>query len=336
MERRRLGQSDLEIPSVTFGAWAIGGTMWGGSDDELAVAAIQAALEVGLVAIDTAPVYGFGRSERVVGRALAGGRAKDAIVLTKAGLRWDSDDGQLAFEGPDETGTVRKIYFNSRPESVREECDASLARLGIERIDLFQIHWPDPTTPIAETMGALVDLIAAGKVRAVGVSNFSPAQMTEARDALGDVPLASDQPKYSLVARDIEHDVLPYAREHDVGLIVYSPIEQGLLSGKVTAARTFEETDNRSRRPTFRPVNRALVNGVLNEVVQPIAAEHGATLAQTVIAWTIAQPGITSAIVGARNPEQVRENARAAELELTASDLDAIDQAFRGLPLDVA
>ena len=335
MERRRLGKSDLEIPPVTFGAWAIGGTSWGGTDDERAIAALRTALEEGMVAIDTAPIYGCGHSETIVGEALAGGRARDAIVMTKAGLRWDSEDGHLAFEGPDENGVVRRIFVNGRPESVLAECDASLARLGVERLDLLQIHWPDPTTPIAETMGALVELVQAGKVRAVGVSNYSPAQMDEARAALGEVPLASDQPKYSLVAREIEKDVLPYAREHDIGLVVYSPIEQGLLTGKVTPERTFPDTDNRSKRPTFRPVNRALVNGVLNDVVRPIADRHAATLAQTVIAWTIAQPGVTSAIVGARGPEQVRENLRAAEVELGASELVAIDQAFRGLPLDV-
>lgn len=321
---------------MTFGAWAIGGTSWGGTDDKNAILAIREALATGLVAIDTAPIYGCGHSERLVGEALAGGRARDAILMTKVGLRWDATDGQLAYDGTDENGKPLVIYKNSRPASVRWEVEQSLERMGVEHLDLVQVHWPDPTTPIAETMGALADLVHAGKVRAIGVSNYSPEEMEEAQAALGDLPLASNQPKYSLVARDIENDVLPYARQNDVGLVVYSPIEQGLLSGKVSAERTFPDNDGRSKRPTFRPVNRAIVNGVLNDVVRPIAERHGATLAQTIIAWTFQQPGVTSAIVGARNPAQVRENAAACEVDLGSSEWDTIDRAFRNLPLELS
>lgn len=334
MRTRKLGRTDIEVPVVTFGAWAIGGWAWGGKDDENALAAMEAAREVGMTAIDTAPVYGFGHSERLVGRAVAAGG--DWLVFTKVGLRWDSEEGQLAFEGRGADGKPWRIFFDSRPESIRYELEQSLERLGVERIDLFQVHWPDPTTPVADTMGALAELHAAGRIRAIGVSNYSVEGMAEAQRALGDVPLASDQPRYSLIYRDIETDVLPYAREHEIGLLVYSPLEQGLLTGKVRAEREFPPDDGRHKRPTFRPENRARVNALLDEVVAPIAAAHDATLAQVALAWLIAQPGVTSVIAGARNRQQVLENAAAAELELEPGQLAAIDHAFAALELDLS
>lgn len=322
---------------VVFGAWAIGGFGWGGASresDRAALAALGRALDVGMTAIDTAPVYGFGHSERLVGEALRGRRER-AFVMTKAGLRWDDARGKLAFEGEDDRGEKRKVYYNARPDSLRQELDASLKRLGVEVIDLLQIHWPDPTTPIAETMGALADFQRDGKIRAIGVSNFSPEQMEEARLALGHLPLASDQPRYSLVRREIEADVLPYAKKQGIGVVVYSPLEQGLLSGKVPAHRAFAESDGRRKRPTFREANRARVNAVLQEVVAPIAADHDATLAQVALAWTLAQPGVTAVIAGARNPAQVEENAAAADLMLEPLEWSAIDRAFRDLGLEL-
>jgi aryl-alcohol dehydrogenase-like predicted oxidoreductase len=338
MRARKLGRSELEVPVVVFGAWAIGGWEWGGRDaesDRAAVAAMQRALEVGMTAIDTAPIYGFGHSEELVGRALAGRRREDVVVMTKAGLRWDDERGKLAYEGPDDRGVTRRIYRNARPDSVLHECDASLRRLAIDAIDLLQIHWPDPTTPIADTMGALADLVHAGKVRAVGVSNYSVDELAEARAALGAIPLASDQPRYSLVRREIEADVLPYARDHHVGLVVYSPLEQGLLTGKVPADRTFPASDGRSRRASFRPENRAKVNAVLDGVVAPVAAEHAATLAQTALAWTLQQPGVTAVLAGARTAAQVDENAAAGDLVLSPDEWSAIDRAFAALELDL-
>lgn len=332
MRHRRLGRSDLVLPVVTFGAWALGGgPYWGAPDDDVAVQAIRAALDAGIDAIDTAPVYGFGHSERVVGRAIAG-RRDEVVLCTKVGLRWDCADGELFFESPQPNGEAVRVYRNSRPESVTHEVDASLVRLGVECIDLVQVHWPDPTTPVADTMGALCALHAAGKVRAVGVSNYDVAQLDEARSALGSVPLASTQPKYSLLARQIEQDVLPWCREHDVGVLAYSPIEQGLLSGKFRGG-TRPRGEGRTRRPTFREDNRRRVHALLDEVVRPIADGHGATLAQVVIAWTVEQPGLTTAIVGARRKEQAVENAAAGDLVLSASEWGAIDGAFAGLQL---
>ena len=334
MKKRRLGRSNLEVPVVTFGAWAIGGWGWGGRDDAAAKAALREALDFGMGAIDTAPVYGFGHSERIVGEAVRG-RRDEVLLLTKAGLRWDDDRGKLAFQGKDDRGVERRIHFNARPDSIRHEVEQSLRRLGVDVIDLLQMHWPDPETPLAETMGALADLHREGKIRAVGVSNYTVEMMAAAQEALGDVPLASDQPRYNLVRRDIEADVLPWARANEVGLVVYSPLEQGLLTGTVGPDRTFPEGDGRATRDSFRPANRAAVNAVLSEVVAPIAREHGATLGQVSLAWLLAQPGITSVLAGVRTAAQVRENIGAGELELAADETAAIDRAFSALDLEL-
>ncbi len=330
MEYRKLGESALEVPVVCFGAWAIGGWYWGGADDEASIAALRTGLDEGITAIDTAPVYGFGHSEAIVGQAIAE-RRDEALVMTKAGLRWDCEDGEFFFETQGHAKQPLKLYRNSRPDSLREEVESSLRRLGVERIDLLQIHWPDPTTPIADSIGALLELRGEGKLREIGVSNFSPAQMDEARAALGEVPLASCQPKYNLLQREVEADVLPYAIEHGIATLAYSPLEQGLLTGRVTSERTFAADDGRCKHPNFQPQRRARVNEVLREVVQPIADEHGATLAQLVLAWTVAQPGITAVLAGARSVFQVQENAAAGRLKLTGNQISSIDTAFREL-----
>lgn len=334
MQHRTLGRSDLRVPVVCFGAWAIGGTSFGATDDDEAVRAIQAAIDLGMNAIDTAPLYGFGHSERVVGRALADRRER-AIVMTKVGGRWDDERGVFRFEDVDASGRRLRVHSNSRPDSVRCEVEQSLARLGVETIDLVQVHWRDPSTPIADTMGALADLRREGKLRAIGVSNYSRAEIEEAQHALGDVPLASDQPKYNLLAREIEKDILPFARAKEIGVLVYSPLEKGLLTGKVSASRMLAEKDLRQRRLSFTQKNRERVNALLHSIVQPIADAHGATIGQVVIAWTVAQPGVTSALVGARTVEQVRENAAAGELVLSNEDLATIRRAFEGLKLAV-
>lgn len=333
MQTRRLGRSNLELPVICFGAWAIGGWAWGGADDEAAKGALDAALGVGMNAIDTAPVYGFGHSERLVGEVLRGRRGQ-AKVLTKAGLRWDDPRGESFFHTEGPGGQRLEVRRNSRPDSLRVEVDASLGRLGIERIDLLQIHWPDPTTPIAETMGALLELRSEGKIAEIGVSNYDTAQMAEAQAALGDVPLASNQLPYSLVKREIEGAVLPAARERGIGVIAYSPLEMGLLTGKVGADRRFPAGDTRQKRVSFQASNRALVNAALDGAVAPIARDHGVTVAQVVLAWTLAQGGVTTLLGGARNADQVRENRAAAELALSPEEGSRIDAAFTGLGLE--
>lgn len=330
---RRLGLSDLELPAVTFGAYAIGGTKWGGVDERAARAALLASFEHGAAAVDTAPVYGFGLSERLVGAALKEFRSSGVVVMTKVGLRWDDPRGAFGFRGDGPDGAKLNVRRNSRPDSIRAEVEASLGRLGVERIDLVQIHALDPTTPIPEAMGALAELRSEGKIGAIGVSNYTVAQIAEADEALGDVPLASTQTLFHLLDRGAENDVLPMARSKDIGFLGYSPLAQGLLTGKVTADREFAKGDSRAGRPLFLPLNRRRVIECLRAHVEPIAKDHGVTLAQVVIAWTAAQAGVTSALVGARDPRQAKENADASRLRLSQEELSAIDAGFGELVL---
>jgi aryl-alcohol dehydrogenase-like predicted oxidoreductase len=333
MRTRALGVTDLRLPVICFGAFAIGGGPWGKQDEDEAVRAMQLAIDLGMNAFDTAPVYGLGRSEELVGRALKGRRER-ALVLTKVGLRWDDPrpGPSRMIPGPD--GRLVSIRRNARPDSVRLEVDASLRRLDVERIDLVQVHAPDPETPIAETMGALADLRREGKLREIGVSNYDVEGIEAARRALGSVPLASDQPAYNLIDRRIEKDILRYATEHRIGILAHTPLEQGLLTGKIGTDRTFSEGEARLRRRSFQPAIRERVNAQLDEVVRPIARAHAATIAQVVLAWTAAQSGITSLLVGARSVDQVRENAGAAELELTSAEIETIGASFVQLRLD--
>jgi len=326
MELRQLGTSDLKIPPIMFGAWAIGGWFWGGTDDKEAAKALQASIDLGLNAIDTAPVYGFGHSERIVARAIKGRREK-VIVATKCGLRWDRTDGDLHFISEDAEGKEKEVHKVLKAESIIRECEWSLERLGVEVIDLYQCHWPDVHTPLEETMGALVRLKEQGKIRAIGVSNFTP-EMMEACRAIA--PLVSDQPKYNLLERDIEADVLPYCRKHSIGVIVYSPIGQGLLTGKVTMDRKFPRGDLRVETPWFAPRNRRRALDAL-EKARPIAEAHGVTLAQMTINWTIHEPGVTAAIVGARNAKQVEENAGALAFALSDDERASIRKTFEAL-----
>ena len=321
MYTRPLGHSDLSVPPVIFGAWAIGGWSWGGTDDSAAIAAIHASIDAGVGTIDTAPVYGFGHSETVIGRAIADRRDR-VQILTKVGLRWDSTEGAHFFDDSGQT-----VHRNLRPASIQAEVEASLRRMGVDEIDLLQCHWPDPSFPVEPTMEALAALVRSGKVRAVGVSNFDVALLTRAQAALGSVPLASTQPRYSLMDRAIESDVLPWCRERQVGVIAYSPIAQGLLTGKVSLDRVFPDDDGRKWNPQFAPESRARVLASLAQTAD-IAAAHGATPAQIAIAWCFHQPGVTAAIVGARSPQQAIENAAAAQIVLSDAEIARLSAAF--------
>jgi aryl-alcohol dehydrogenase-like predicted oxidoreductase len=326
MELRRLGTSDLNVSSIIFGAMPIGGWLWGGAEEAVGEEVIRAALDAGITTIDTAPVYGFGLSEQIVGRAVRG-RRETVIVATKTGMRWDRTDGTRSFETRDErTGEKRTIYLCLKRQAIIEECEYSLKRLETDYIDLYQCHWPDETTPLDETMEAMLRLVEQGKVRHVGVSNFTPSMMEE---CLRHGPVVSDQPRYNLIRREIEADVLPFCRKRGLGLIVYNPLEMGLLTGKVTMDRTFDATDQRSHARLFRPENRKRVLDCLDKV-RPIAERHGMTLAQLAISWVIGEPGISAAIVGARTPEQVRENAKAAQFRLSAAERAEVRRVFEG------
>ena len=319
MHYRKLGSSDLQVPVISFGAWAIGGWLWGGSDDDAAIRALHAAIDHGINLIDTAPIYGMGHSETVLGRAIADRRDR-VIIATKCGLRWDLDEGEKFFDTRDNCGNPRAIYKNLRPESIRWECEQSLRRLGVDCIDLYQCHWPDATTPLADTMGVLMDLVKEGKIRWIGVSNFTPAMMEE---CLRHGEIVSDQPEYSALVRKIEKDVLPFCREHNIGILAYSPIAQGLLTGKVTPDREFPEGDLRRTKPLFSRPNRLKVGSLLDKT-RPIAERHNATLGQVFLAWLVAQPGMTTALAGARNEAQVIENAAAGDLILEDDEIRQI------------
>src|SRR4051812_42948797 len=237
MQLRQLGTSDVKVTPVIFGAWAIGGWMWGGTDEAESIAAIRAALDNGVTTIDTAAVYGMGYSEELVARAIEGRRDK-VTIATKCGMRWDSpargDEGSEPWPQKDNAGRDVVIRKNSKYESILYECEQSLRRLRTDVIDLYQIHWPDVSTPVEESMRAMAKLKEQGKIRAMGVSNYDAKWLADAQAALarigGGHRLASNQPPYSLIQRTIETGVLPYAREHQIGLVVYSPLERGLLT----------------------------------------------------------------------------------------------------------
>ena len=337
MRYRALGQSGIEASVVGLGAWAIGGWMWGGADDDDSADAIRAAIDAGMNLIDTAPMYGYGHSEEVVGKAIAGRR--DRVVLaTKCGLRWDLDEprGKFHFAGDDKQivsgdDAPYKVYRWNDPDSIRHECEQSLRRLGVDHIDLYQTHWQDPTTPIEDTMAGLLKLKDEGKIRAIGVSNATPGDMDRYR-AVG--PLDADQEKYSMIDRGLEEQSLPYCLKHNVAILAYSPLAHGLLTGKIGPDRTFNEGDLRATRPRFSVDNRRKVAALL-DAIRPLAAAHGITLAQLAIAWAMAQPGLTHALVGARTPKQVAENGAAADVTLSGAELKQIDAALAQHAKDV-
>ncbi|GAA4308818.1 aldo/keto reductase [Compostibacter hankyongensis] len=329
MEYRQIGSSDLKASVITFGAWAIGGWMWGGTDRKAAISAIRAALDEGVNTIDTAPVYGQGLSEELVKEALEGVPRERVLLLTKFGMRWDLEKGVLKMRSQDAAGKDIAVYQYAGRESVIKECEDSLRRLGTDYIDLYQQHWPDATTPIAETMEAVQRLIEQGKVRAAGVCNYSADQMREAEQTL---PLASNQVPYSMVLRDIEKAVVPYCLEHGKGILVYSPLQRGVLTGKFSPEHVFENDDHRSGMRYYQPENIRRINAFL-EKLRPLAEEKKASIAQLVIRWTIAQPGITVALVGARDARQAQENARAAAIRLSEEELQLISRELEALRL---
>jgi len=330
MEYRQLGESGIKASAITFGAWAIGGWMWGGTERKDAVEAIRASYEQGVTSIDTAAVYGQGLSEEIVGEALQGIPRDRVQIMTKFGMRWDLRKGDFAFKSQDNDGKPLDIYKYGGKESIIKECEDSLRRLKTDYIDLYQQHWPDVTTPISETMEALAALIKSGKVRAAGVSNYDRAQMIEAEKTLR---LASDQVPYSMVRRDIEEELVPWCVEKKKAILAYSPLQRGVLTGKIKPGYTFNEGDNRGDSKYFTGDNLTRINAFLDEL-RPLAAEKGASLAQLVIRWTLEQPGITIALVGARNAQQAVQNAGAIRVRLSVEEVAMIDAKLAGLRID--
>jgi aryl-alcohol dehydrogenase-like predicted oxidoreductase len=316
MKKIQLPASDVEITPLTFGAWAIGGWFWGGSEEKESVKAIEAAIANGMTTIDTAPVYGFGQSEEFVAKAIKGKRTK-VEILTKFGLVWDQKTEHLHYEKTfDNQGNEIALYRSGRKESVIKECEDCLHRLGTDYIDLFQQHWPDNSTPVEETMEALERLKAQGKIRAGGVSNYSMHEMKQADKYL---TLSSNQVPFSMVNRDIQNELVPYCVSNDKAIIVYSPLQRGVLTGKITSDYKFNEGDHRPTTPFFQEPNLSKINQFLN-TIKPIADKQGATLAQLVLRWTLKQPGISCVLAGARNEKQVLENLKALEVIISEDD----------------
>jgi aryl-alcohol dehydrogenase-like predicted oxidoreductase len=318
MQTRPLGASNIPASVIGLGTWGIGGWQWGGTNEAAAIDAIHAALDAGVTLIDTAPAYGLGLSEEIVGKALVGKRDR-AIVATKCGLVWHTGEGSYFF-----TENDRPVHRYLGAASLRHEVEASLRRLQTDRIDLYQTHWQDPVTPIAETMETLLDLKREGKIRAIGVSNVNTKHLDDYR-AFGTLDSAQEQ--YNMLDRQIETDLLPYTRTHQIAMLAYSPLALGILTGKIGAERQFSGDDLRIGNPRFSIENRARVAALLADF-QPIAERHQITLTQLVIAWTAAQPGITHVLVGARNRQQALENVAAGAVTLSAADLQQIDQAL--------
>ena len=286
------------------GRWSWG---WGAQSDEDSIAALHRAMDAGLNWIDTAPVYGLGHSETVVGRFLKE-RDEAPLVFTKCGLPWNQ---------------AREVVATLTPESVRQEVEASLRRLGVEVIDLLQIHWPNPEKDIERAWETMAALQSEGKVRHLGVSNFSVAQMKRVQKI---APITSLQPPYSLVARNIESDVLPYCAQHDIGVLVYSPMASGLLSGKMTRERiaAFEEDDWRRRSDQFKEPNLTK-NLELVERLKTVGERHQASAAEAAIAWTLKHPAVTAAIVGVRRPDQVDGIVMAPQIAVREQDWSTVE-----------
>ncbi|MCK7615328.1 aldo/keto reductase [Roseibium sediminicola] len=317
MLTREIGRSGIRASAIGLGTWAIGGWMWGGTDEAQSIEAIQASIDEGVSLIDTAPAYGQGVAEEIVGKAIKG-RRDQVVLATKCGLVWHTQRGNHFF---DYDGKPVHRYLGK--DAIIYEVEQSLKRLGTDVIDHYITHWQDPTTPVAETMEALETLKTQGKIRSIGASNTSPDDV-KAYMAAGQ--LDAIQEEYSMVKRDIETTLVPLCRQNNVSVLSYSSLALGLLTGKIGPERTFEGDDQRKDNPRFSIENRQKV-AQLMEVIAPIAEAHQATKAQVVIAWTLQQPGITFSLCGARNPGQAAENARAGRLRLTAAEIDIIGKA---------
>lgn len=308
MEQRQLGASELRASVVGVGTWAIGNDFWGKVDDEESIRALQAAIDAGVNLIDTAPAYGAGHAEEIVGRAVRGRRDR-VIVATKCGVVRTSDD----------------FLRDLKPESLSREIDDSLRRLGVEAIDLWQIHWPDPNTPLEESLEAIARIKEQGKFRYLGVSNFGMELMEQTRAV---TEIVSLQPQFSMLERTIEEETLPYCRERNIGVLGYGPLAGGILTGKFKEPPEFAEGDHRGdfypyfREPAFGKVQKVIA------VLERIASDRGKTVAQVAINWLLCRPGVTSALVGARTPDQAASNAGAGDFLLSAEEVAAIDSAL--------
>ncbi|MGB9682155.1 MAG: aldo/keto reductase [bacterium] len=312
MRTRRLGWTDLNLSVIGFGSWALGGSgwmySWGPQDDKDSIDAIRRAIDLGVNWIDTAAVYGLGHSEEIVGKAIKG-LPKRPIIATKCGRVWDENGN---------------IFGRLKRESIKKEVEESLRRLQVDVIDLYQIHWPDPDEDIEEGWATMAELVKEGKIRYAGVSNFNVEQLKRIEKIH---PVASLQPPYSMITRGIEKEILPYCKEKNIGVIVYSPMQKGLLTGKITRERVnnFPPDDHRRNDPHFQEPELS-INLELVKNLEDIAKKYNRTLAQVAIAWILRRSEVTAAIVGIRNPSQIEEIAPAGDFELTVEDIETIDR----------
>ncbi len=315
MNYRPLAQTGIELSEVALGCWPIAGLSSPGTNDKDSLATIRACFELGINHLDTAYCYGHsGESEKLIGRALAGRR--DAMVIaTKGGLHWNAQG---------------KMVHDASPDTLRRQCEESLRRLATDRVELLYLHAPDENVPLAESAGALKQLLDQGKTRSVGVSNVTLAQLEE---FAAECPIAAYQPPYNMLQRQIQADTLPWCRRHGVEVIVYWPLMKGLLAGKIARDHVFAETDSRRKYPMFQG-SEWLKNHELVDQLRQIAQDAGHTVAELVINWTIHQPGVTVALCGAKRPEQIRETAGGSGWKLTDRQLDQINRALadRGTP----
>lgn len=322
MEYRKLGTSDMRLSALAYGAFAIGGTMWGGNEKKDSVESVRASIDHGVTTLDTAPFYGFGLSEEMIGEAIKGYDRSKIQLLTKFGLVWDGSNnsrGDFFFDAEKEGKTI-PVYKYASKTNVIKEVEESLRRLKTDYIDLLQIHWPDSTTAISETMEAMELLIQQGKIRSAGVSNYNVDQIKEARKTVG---VASNQVGYSMLNRNVEKDLVPYAQENDLGIIVYSPMERGLLTGKYFKEGQLKEEDHRNGY--FQQFDLNKVRKFL-EAIEPLALDKGVTVAQLVLRWTTLQPAITVVLAGARNAQQAVANAKAMDIMLNNKEMNLINK----------
>ncbi len=321
MKHIELGRSGIKASSIAFGAWAIGGWKWGGTDAKQSINAISAAIDAGINLIDTAAVYGFGLSEQLVAEGIKGQARDKTVIVTKCGLRWDIETPTLHAESDG-----KRICRTHADESIQWEIDQSLQRLGTDYIDLYLTHWPDPQVPVEQLAATMETLVDSGKIRAWGMCNSNPADLAIAMQSDS---FCADQEKYSMLDREQDTLNLPICADNNLAFLAYSPMAKGLLTGRIDKQRTFSDGDMRRDDPRFSAESLDALHGLLKPI-ENIASEHNVQTHQLVLAWTLQQPGVSHVLAGARSAEQAISNAVGGTLELTDAELASIDAALGG------
>ena len=327
MNRILLGSSALESTDLIFGAWAIGGSAWGGNDEKESKDAVTAAIENGMNTIDTAPIYGFGKSEELIGEVINERFNREQVkIFTKCGINWKTKSGQYYFSSKLDNKDV-DVYLYSGRDGIISECEDSLRRLKTDYIDLYQIHRPDTSTRFEESMEAMLKLKEEGKIIEIGVSNYSAEQLKE---SLTYTDIVSNQVSYSMLERGIESELIPFCIQNKVSILAYSPLQRGLLTGKYKGDLYLNEDDHRESSKWFKVEYREKVNSFLDSI-KPIAENHNSSIAQLVLAWTVQRKGISCLLIGARNSSQVKRNIESGKVNLSSEEIREIDDLLEGL-----